>query len=291
MNWIDGLQRSLDYIEAHLTEEIDYEQIAAQAYSSSFHFQRIFSLLCGLTIGEYIRGRRLSLAGEELSDGSFRVIDTALKYGYDNPESFSRAFKQFHGITPSQAKQGHANLKTLSRLSLKLVVQGGITMHYRIETTQTLPILVKKARFASTAEIDPKAIHRFWQEAAQDGTLDTLCQALPAGGPLHQALLGVCLDNPLAGDFDYAIGAVCPAGTDAAGLALETLPAATWAVFPCVGAMPEAFNQLYQKIYTEFFPTSHYQPTGPYLEVYPSANTSSPDYYCEIWLAVTAENN
>lgn len=92
MDWIQGIQRAIDYVEANITEEIDYEEVAKQAYSSSFHFQRIFGILCGFSLGDYIRMRRLSLAGEELSRGSAKIIEVALKYGYDTPESFSRAF-------------------------------------------------------------------------------------------------------------------------------------------------------------------------------------------------------
>lgn len=98
MNWIQGIQRAIDYVEANITEEIDFEEVAAKAYSSSFHFQRVFSILCGFSLGDYIRMRRLSLAGEELSKGNAKIIDIALKYGYDTPESFSRAFARFHGI-------------------------------------------------------------------------------------------------------------------------------------------------------------------------------------------------
>lgn len=90
MNWIQGIQRAIDYVEENICEEIDYERVAKQAYSSSFHFQRIFSILCGFSLGDYIRMRRLSLAAEELSKGNAKIIDIALKYGYDTSESFKR---------------------------------------------------------------------------------------------------------------------------------------------------------------------------------------------------------
>ncbi len=122
MNWITGIQRALDYVEAHLMESVDYEEAAKQAYSSSFHFQRVFSILCGFTLGDYIRMRRLTLAGSELASSDIRVIDAALKYGYDTPESFSRAFTRFHGVPPSQAKHGAA-LKAFSPLSVKLTLE------------------------------------------------------------------------------------------------------------------------------------------------------------------------
>ena len=104
MDWIVGMQKAIDYIENHLTEKIDYDIVAAQSFSSSYHFQRVFSILCGFTIGEYIRNRRLSLAGSELATTDAKVIDVALKYGYESPDSFAKAFKQFHGVLPSQVK-------------------------------------------------------------------------------------------------------------------------------------------------------------------------------------------
>ncbi len=119
MDWIKGIQRAVDYVEAHMTEPIDYEETAKQAYSSSFHFQRVFRILCGFTRGEYIRMRRLSLAGKELASSGVRVIEAALKYGYDSPESFSRAFTRFHGVSPSQAKRKGAGLKFVSPLTVK----------------------------------------------------------------------------------------------------------------------------------------------------------------------------
>ena len=143
MDWITGLQRAIDYVEEHLEEELDYVEIARQAASSSFQFQRVFGILCGCTLGEYIRKRRLTLAGSELAATNMRVLDAALKYGYDSPESFCRAFMRFHGITPSAAKAGGAGLRSFSRLSVKLVLQGGTMMNYRIEKHDTLKLLAK----------------------------------------------------------------------------------------------------------------------------------------------------
>ena len=92
MDWITGIQRALDYTEAHLTEKIDYETVAKQAYSSAYHFQRMFSMLCGFSLGDYIRMRRLTLAAEDLLRTGDKVIDIALKYGYDTPESIKRRY-------------------------------------------------------------------------------------------------------------------------------------------------------------------------------------------------------
>ena len=147
MDWITGMQKAIDYIEANLTEEIDYEKVATESFSSSYHFQRVFSILCGYTLGEYIRLRRLSLAGAELANGKEKVIDIALKYGYDSPDSFAKAFQKFHGITPSQARADGSMLKSFSRLSIKISLEGGSIMNYRIETKPQLTLLGYKKRF------------------------------------------------------------------------------------------------------------------------------------------------
>ncbi len=133
MDWIFGMQRAVDYIEDNLTGTIDYEKAAAQCFSSSYHFQRVFSILCGFTLGEYIRSRRLSLAGAELAAGGARVIDVALKYGYESPDSFAKAFQRFHGILPSEARRNGSRLRSYSRLVLKVSMEGGKPVDYKIE--------------------------------------------------------------------------------------------------------------------------------------------------------------
>ena len=150
MDWIKGMQKAIDYIEENLTEEIDYEKVAAESFSSSYHFQRVFSILCGYTLGEYIRMRRLSLAGAELAGGKTKVIDVALKYGYDSPDSFAKAFQRFHGITPSEARADGSKLKSFSRLSIKISLEGGSIMNYRIETKPKLTLLGYKKHFEGT---------------------------------------------------------------------------------------------------------------------------------------------
>ncbi len=147
MDWIIGLQKAIDYIEDNLTNSIDYEKVAAQSFSSSYHFQRVFSILCGFTIGEYIRNRRLSLAGSELASSDIKVIDVALKYGYESPDSFAKAFQKFHGILPSQAKNNGSNLKSFSRLVLKYSLEGGTVMNYRIEEKPEMVLTGYKRHF------------------------------------------------------------------------------------------------------------------------------------------------
>ena len=190
MDWIQGVQRAVDYVEAHITEPIDYEEAAKQAYSSSFHFQRVFSILCGFTLGDYIRMRRLSLAGNELASSGIRVIDAALKYGYDTPESFSRAFTRFHGVTPSQAKHAGAALKSFSPLSVKLVLDGGTTMNYRIETKDAFRLICKKKRISSKEEMTMEEIAPFWQACIADGSIEALCKYIPEENIFKDCIVG-----------------------------------------------------------------------------------------------------
>ena len=147
MDWIDGMQRAIDYMEEHLTEDIDYDAAAAQCFSSGYHFQRVFSILCGFTVGEYIRNRRLSLAGAELANSNIKVIDAALKYGYESPDSFAKAFQKFHGILPSQAHSNGRSLRSFSRLVLKISFEGGRKMKYRIEEKPEMILTGYKAHF------------------------------------------------------------------------------------------------------------------------------------------------
>lgn len=161
MDWITGIQNAIDYIEEHITEELDYKVIASKSFSSSFHFQRMFSILCGYTLGEYIRNRRLTLAGAELATGGNRVIDVAFKYGYDSPESFTKAFQKFHGMTPSQARSGGAMLKAFSRLSIKVSLEGGNVMTYRIEQKKAMTLTGYKRRFTGSPMNRELQDHKF----------------------------------------------------------------------------------------------------------------------------------
>lgn len=289
MDWITGIQRSIDYVEDHIMEPIDYEEVAKRAYSSSFHFQRVFSILCGFTLGEYIRFRRLSLAGSELTSSDAKVIDVALKYGYDTPESFSRAFTRFHGIAPSQVKNNHVILKSFSRLSVKLILNGGNTMDYRIETKDAFKLVMKKKQVTRNQELTTAEISQFWQQCGMDGTIPALCKYIPKENIFNNCIVGASFGKDATSqEFPYAIGAMYNgAPIEEADFLVEEIPAHTYVVFPCVGKMPESFQKLYQQIYSEFFPASEYQPCGGTdFEAYPSADVFAPDYRCEIWVAV-----
>ncbi len=175
MDWISGIQNAIGYIEDHLDGTIDYEEVARQSFSSSFHFQRVFSILCGMTLGEYIRARRLSLAGTELATTSAKVIDVAAKYGYESPESFTKAFQKFHGMTPSQARSNGAMLKSFSRLSIKITLEGGTTMNYRIEEKPAMLLTGYKKRFSGDPNDKQDQDHYF---ACENRLLEAVLQGM-----------------------------------------------------------------------------------------------------------------
>lgn len=287
MDWITGIQKALNYVEEHITEPIDYQTVAKQAYASQFHFERMFGMLCGFSVCEYVRNRRLALAGEELYHSKERIIDIALKYGYDTPEGFTRAFTKFHGITPAEARKGKA-VKTFSKLSVKLILSGGNTMNYRIEKKDAFKIVCRKKQVhkpqGDTATAD---ISAFWAQCSKDGTMQTLCKYAKFDN-LH-GMLGICFSGEMADHgFPYGIGAEYN-GNAIADKELEVveIPPYTYAVFECRGKMPDAFVNTYKQICEEFFPQSSYEyGNGVELEVYPSDDVSVPDYYCEIWIAV-----
>lgn len=288
MDWICGIQRAIDYVEAHLTDDIDYETAARAAASSVFHFQRMFSMLVGYTLGDYIRMRRLSLAADELHQTDKKVIDIALRCGYDTPESFSRAFTRFHGITPTEARRG-GKIKSFSRLSVKLILDGGNLMDYRIEKRGAVKVVCKKKQVnkpqGDTATAD---ISAFWNACSTDGAMERLCKY--ASFDRFHGILGICFSGEMADSgFPYGIGAEWNGApiTDE-GFDLVEIPAYTYAVFQCRGKMPDAFRDTYKKICTEFFPQSNTYEygSGIELEVYPSADVQNPNYTCEIWIAV-----
>ena len=277
MDWIKGMQNAVRFIEDNITEELDYDVIAGQAYVSSFHFQRAFAILCGFTLGEYIRNRRLTLAGLELSSGDVKVIDVSVKYGYDSPDSFAKAFTRFHGIYPSSARKEGASLKSVAPLKIKFTMEGGNIMDYRIETKEAFKVIGAAREFnndTSYAEI-PK----YWCEHFQSGNGKYIC-----------GMFGICCNH--ASDsklFNYMI-ADCAEGKEEIpdGFATMEIPAKTWAIFPVKGAMPKALQDVSGKIWSEWLPNCReYELDGNLnIEMYSDGDTNSADYYSEVWIPV-----
>ena len=287
MDWITGISKAIDYIEEHITEPTDYARAAKEACSSPFNFQRVFALLCGYTLGDYVRMRRLTLAGEELLSTDAKVIDVALKYGYDSPESFSRAFTRFHGVSPSAVRKGAA-IRSFSRICVKLILTGGSIMEYRIEKKQATKIICRRREFTKPGDdYTNREIPEFWNECGRDGSIQKLCGYIKDSAQF-KGLLGVCFSTEMTDSgFPYGIGAEYDGESDPQDFEIVEIPAYTYAVFTVRGRMPDAFRETYRKICTEFFPQSGYEyGNGVEIETYPSADVQNPDYTCEIWIAV-----
>lgn len=274
IGWTEGIQNAIEYIEENLTEELSIREIAEKACVSAFHFQRIFNTLCGFTMGEYIRNRRLSLAAQELARSDAKVIDVAMKYGYYSPDSFTRAFARFHGISPSAAKLRGARLKSFARVKLKLVLEGGTMLEYKIVEKEQFTVMGKARNFdpdTATTEI-PK----FWDEHNRNGDSSIVV-----------GMYGVCIDTD-GKEFEYMIADnYLPWNEIPEGYKTRVIPAGTWAVFPCRGALPKSLQDVNRRIWSEWLPScKDYRIAGNYnIEMYPP--TENPDdYYCEIWIPV-----
>lgn len=273
--WAEGIQSAVDYIEENLTEELDIEDIAAKAYVSPFHFQRIFSVLCGMTVGDYIRCRRLTLAAQELSSSDIKVIDAAVKYGYDSPDSFARAFTKFHGISPSAAKERGASLKAFAPLRIKLTLEGGNFMEYRIVEKASFTVVGVSRSFNSDTSY--REIPKFWQEHITSGGNRKIC-----------GQFGICLDGD-GKNFDYLIADIYKPWEEVPeGCITRVIPEGTWAVFPCRGALPKALQDVNTQIWSEWLPNCRdYKLGGNYdIEMYTKPADDPKDNYCEIWVPV-----
>ena len=218
MDWITGIQNAINYIEDHLTEDIDYDRVAQESFSSGYHFQRVFSILSGYTLGEYIRSRRLSLAATELATGKEKVIDIAAKYGYESPDSFAKAFQKFHGITPSQARGEGAVLKNFSRLSFKITLEGGSIMNYKIVEKEEMILTGFKRRFSGTPESRNRQDHNFAVETRMKQYVlqgfahdcDTVYEVITnVGDDGYDFYIASRIPSVMRNDFEEDLGEFC----------------------------------------------------------------------------------
>ncbi|MFD1773225.1 AraC family transcriptional regulator [Paenibacillus rhizophilus] len=282
MEWLNRMKDALDYMERHMTEPVNMDEIAKTACSSPFHFQRMFNMLTGVTIAEYIRKRRLTLAAQELAMTPVRVLDVALKYGYDSPEAFAKAFRKAHGITPSAAREPGNSLKAFPRLSFHLSLKGDKEMEYRIVQQEGFSVVGKKMETSCREGENLRQIPLFWKKCNEDGTYDKLVEV--GGG---KDMLGICAEvNHEQETLSYwiAVKSEAPAPE---GFSSTVIPAATWAVFSSIGPMPNAIQSVWARIFQEWFPGTGYEHAGgPEFELYPPGDPSGDDYRCEVWIPV-----
>ena len=289
MDWLSGMNKIIAIIEENLTGDIDYRRLSRVVGCSVFEFSKIFSFMAGVPVSEYVRRRRLSQAAFDLQSGGKKVIDIALKYGYESPTAFARAFRELHGIPPSSAKLPGAVLKTYPPISFLLTIRGVSAMEFRMQQTEEFEIvgMVDKGSSENQDYLDSEpVVGPIWQRFMDE--YDPRLYNGGGDGNLYHAPLWQVAAYSFQLDGETAIGAeytgLCPAGME-----LYTVPAAQWAVFSFPGPtgypnVPEA----YTRILTEWFPQSGYRrdPDVPNLEVYPAGDIHAPEYRWEIWMPV-----
>ncbi len=280
MEWIDRLNEVVKYIEENIDDVISYEVIGKIAACPAGSFQRTFSLLTGITLSEYIRRRKLTMAAFELQSSDSKVIDIAVKYGYESSDAFSVAFKKLHGIAPVAARQQNIKLKSYPRLSFKLTIKGDVEMSYRIVEKESF----KAAGKIVTSSLENNIIPQFWDRCKQDGTLDRLFEI-----GVNSHTLGMCFGFNEEGINDYMVG-IETILDHTEGLMTVTVPKSTWLVFESKGPINPTLGNTWSRIYGEFLPQSIYkQASLPTMEKYFGDNPDAPDYFMEVWIPVVAD--
>lgn len=291
MDSLRRLNEAIGYIEENLLEDIDFKEVARIAYCSEYHFQRMFSYLAGVSLSEYIRRRRLSLAAFELMNSKVRILDIAIKYGYSSPDSFTRAFQSLHGITPSEARSGGHSLKAFPRMTFQLSIKGASEMNYRIVEKENFNLVGIKKRVPIIFNGVNPEIAAMWQSLDMEKIimLKQLSNVEPIG------LLSASTNFSEGrmeekGELDHYIGVAttmeCPEG-----LSKLDVSALTWAVFEVVGPFPETLQNVWGRIYSEWFPSSNYQlAVGPEMLWNEHKDVTSPTFRSEIWVPVSSKN-
>lgn len=277
MEWIDRLNEAIAYMEAHLTGEVDYEQLGRVACCSAYHFQRMFTYMAGLSLSEYIRRRRMSLAAVDLQNGG-KVIDVAAKYGYGSPTAFNRAFQSVHGLAPSLVKKAGVPVKSFPPITFKITVKGVEELNYRIEKRASFRIIGVSQPLDRQLENNFMQVPQMWQQAAMDGTIPQLAGLMNAS---PQGLLGVSACNDRE-PWRYYIAVAST--LDKGAFEEYTVPAATWAIFPGSGPS-QSIQELERRIITEWLPSSGYEyANAPDLELYLNPDPQNAQY--EVWIPV-----
>ncbi len=278
MEWIERLNEAIGYMEEHLLDGIDYEQLGRIACCSSYHFQRMFTYMAGVTLSEYIRRRKMSLAAVDLQGKDMKIIDVAGKYGYSSPTAFNRAFQSVHGIAPSAVRSGGVAVKSFPAITFKITVKGVEEMNYRIEKKEAFRIVGVSVPLYQEIEKNFTVIPPKWQEISMDGTLQRLIGMMDTQ-PMGVLGVSVCNDRE---PWRYYISVATSQAAD--GLEEYTIPAATWAVFPGEGTN-ESIQELERRIVTEWLPTSGYEyGDAADVEVYLNPDPQNAKY--EVWIPV-----
>lgn len=288
MDSIKKMNEALSYVEENLDSEIDFKEVSRIALCSEYHFSRMFSFLAGMSLSEYIRKRRLTLAAFELSSTDIKVVDVAVKYGYNSPDSFARAFYNMHGLTPSEARTNGKSLKAHPRMTFQFSIRGGIEMNYRIVEKKPFKIagIMKMVNIVFEG-VNPE-ITGMYQSLNEEliNKMKSLSNVEPYGiiSASNNFSEGRMEEK---GKLDHYIG-VATDKNETDDLEVLEVPSGTWAVFEAIGPFPETLQNVWGRIYSEWFPSSNYElAKGPEILWNESKDTSKKDYKSEIWIPVS----
>lgn len=293
MEWTESLQKAIGYIEVHLLDNVSTEDIAGEVYMSPFYFQKAFKIMTGYSVSEYIRNRRLYLAAMDAISGKEKVIDLAYKYGYDTPESFTKAFSRFHGISPMQMRNHSEKIKPFLPLKITISIQGGNDMDYVVEKMESFQVIGFEREFSFDSSY--QEIPKFWDEFCEKYMKPLFAQEEPKNEE-EQVIrdccigaYGICIDDvEEEGKFRYLIAGTYKGGKVPEGMKVFELPEMKWAKFMCTGPMPGALQSVNTKIFQEWLPNNpEYEiAMGVNIEWYFQGDTSAPDYKSAIWIPV-----
>lgn len=282
MDWLDHMNAAIEYIETHLADDISYDRAAQIACCSTYHFQRMFSYITGVPLSEYIRRRRLTMAAFELQSGNCKVIDAALRYGYESPEAFSRAFKKLHGVMPVSARDIGVSLKAYPKMTFSITIKGDIEMKYRITQREAFRVFGVYTEISTDQETAFKQVPQFFKKCDEDLVPDEI-----------NALLGRFCDNhTISALYDYSettmkymLCQFLPKGLSIPDkFTILDVPAATWAVFDVNDCCE--MQTMWKRIFTEWFPSSGYESAeGPQFEMYYGL-ANHENISGEIWIPV-----
>lgn len=278
MDWLENWNKALDELERSLDSEIRLEELGRLAGCSPYHFQRMFSYLAGVPLKEYVRRRRMTRAAADLRAGE-KVLEVALRYGYDSPTAFNRAFQAIHGVAPSLAKQDGVKLKAFPRIRFKFVLKGDVEMEYQIVRREEFRIVGFRMPLTMDVEESFQAVPRFWGEVGP-----RIGELIPLMSPEMPGVLGVSTCHHEAENSYYiAVASDAPVPE---GLYGWTVPAATWAVFTGQGQAPMAIQELQKRIVSEWLPDSGYEwAQAPDVEVYLNGPDAAEAQF-QVWLPV-----
>ena len=286
---LERLNQAMEHIEQRLDGSVDVRELARTAATSEYHLRRMFSALAGMPLSEYIRRRRLTVAGARVLAGRETLLDIAVRYGYGSGEAFARAFRAVHGVGPGEARRTGAALSSQPRMTFRLVVEGSGSMRYRVLRRPEFTVVGPKARVPLVHSGPNRAIADFVRGIGRETTdrLEKLSDGEPRG------ILAVCDDlDPGRAEgtgLDYYHGVITSAPPPEGTFSLP-VRAGMWAAFTTSGPVPEAIQHLWRDVFTEWFPSNPYRsrPGPEILRTRMSADGEEAE--AELWLPVEPES-